>query len=83
LAPYPLGARWRKIISHQRNGKPYFVYADTQVCKCLYVGVEAAYQRYQKLLVERKIAADRRMTAEMNMDAAMDWDMWGPWDPWY
>ena len=73
----------RKLITHQRNGKVYYVYADALNCQCLYVGNAAAYQRYQQLLVERQIAAQQRMTAEMNMDAAMNWDMYGPWDPWW
>jgi hypothetical protein len=73
----------RKIISHQRGDKVFYVYADALACKCLYVGNQAAYQRYQQLLVERQIAVQQRMTAEMNMDAAMNWDMWGPWDPWW
>ena len=71
----------RKLISHQRNGKVYYVYADALNCQCLYVGNEAAYQRYQQMLIDRQIAAQQRMTAEMNYDAAMDWDLYGPWDP--
>jgi hypothetical protein len=73
----------RKLISHQRGGKVYYVYADALNCKCLYVGDEAAYQRYQQLQVERQIAAQQRMTAEMNYDAQMNWDLYGPWDPWW
>ena len=73
----------RKIISHQRGGKVYYVYADALACKCMYIGNEAAYQRYQQLLVERQIAAQQRLAAEMNMDAAINWGMWGPWDPWW
>jgi len=73
----------RKLITHQRQGKVYYVYADALNCKCLYVGDAAAYQRYQQLQIERQIAAQQRMAAEMNYDAAMNWDLYGPWDPWW
>jgi hypothetical protein len=73
----------RKLTIHQRNGKNYYVYADALNCKCLYVGNEAAYQRFQQLQVERQIAAQQRMTAEMNMEANMDWGLYGPWDPYW
>jgi hypothetical protein len=73
----------RKLISHERGGKVYYVYADALNCKCLYVGDEAAYQRLQQLQVERQIAAQERLAAEMNYDATMNWDLYGPWDPWW
>jgi hypothetical protein len=73
----------RKLVTHQYKGKVYYVYADALNCKCLYVGDEAAYQRFQQLQVERQIAAQQRMTAEMNYDAGMNWGMYGPWDPWW
>lgn len=73
----------RKLITHQRNGKVYYVYADALNCQCLYVGDEAAYQRFQALQEEKQIAAQERMAAEMNYEASMDWGMYGPWDPWW
>ena len=63
----------RKLISHERDGKVYFVYADADNCKCLYAGNQENYQRYQSLSVKKNIA-------EMNEAAPMDWGMWGPWD---
>ena len=63
----------RKLISHERDGKVYFVYADADNCKCLYAGNQENYQRYQSLSVKKNIA-------EMNAAAPMDWGMWGPWD---
>jgi hypothetical protein len=74
----------RKLVPHTRtDGTLYYLYADAGECKCLYVGTEAAYQRYQKICVKQQIAEDNRMTAQMNEDAAMDWGMWEPWGPWW
>lgn len=72
----------RKLVQHERNGRVYYIYADARHCKCLYAGNEEAYQRYQKLALDKQIAEDRRMAAEMNEDAAMNWGLWGPWGPW-
>lgn len=58
------------------DGQNLFVYADSQHCKCVYVGTEAAYDRYQKLKVDQQIAQNEE-------NAAMDWDTWGGWGPWY
>lgn len=64
----------RKVVTHERNGKNYYVYADADYCKCLYAGNQENYQRFEKLLVKQNIA-------EMNADASMDWGRWGPWGP--
>ena len=70
----------RKVAHVIRDGKLLFVYADSQFCKCMYVGSEAAYQRYQKLALEKNIAAEESMAVE---DADMDWGAWGTWGPLY
>ncbi len=72
----------RKLVLHQHNGKIYYIYADATSCKCLYVGNEKAYQRYQKLSIEKSIAEHQRIAAEMNENSAMNWGLWGPWGPW-
>ena len=62
----------RKVVVHEHDGKPRYVYADAQDCKCVYVGNERNYDEFQKLSVKQEIA-------EENMDASLDWGMWGPW----
>jgi hypothetical protein len=64
----------RKIVIHEQNGEPRYVYADAEGCRCVYVGDEKNYDEFQRLSVRQQIAED-------NVDAAMDWGMWGPW-PW-
>lgn len=66
----------RKITHLDRNGQLVFVYADGKFCKCMYVGTEAEYQRFQKLTLERDIAMDESVAAE---NASMDWTAWGTW----
>jgi hypothetical protein len=69
----------RKLVSHERAGKVYFVYADADYCKCLYVGNQENYQRYNSMSVNKNIAEMNENAADMNEDALMDWGMWGPW----
>jgi hypothetical protein len=72
----------RALVQMQKDGAPYWVVADPTVCQCLYVGDQAAYQRYEQLKLRKEYADEQLMTAEMNADAAMNWSMWGPWGPW-
>ncbi len=65
----------QKLFSKTRDGRLYFLYADPEFCHCLYVGDEAAYDRYQKLSVEKEIAEEEET-------AAMNWEMWGPYPGW-
>ena len=69
----------QKIVPRALDGKVLYFYADAATCKCLYVGSEKAYQRYQRFAVEKQIAAEQAMAAETNWDMGMDWGMWGPW----
>jgi hypothetical protein len=65
----------RKIVIHDQNGKPRYIYADAEGCKCVYGGSEKNYDEFQRLSVNQETAQD-------NLDASMDWGMWGPWPVW-
>ena len=71
----------RKIVVRQASGQPYYIYADATDCKCIYVGTQKAYQRFEKMAIEQNVAAEEEMAWE---DAPV-WDMgmWGPWGPWW
>jgi hypothetical protein len=60
-----------------------YVYADPQFCHCLFVGNDRAYERHQRMMVEKKIADERLQAAAMREDAAFDWGAWGPYDDWW
>lgn len=59
------------------DGTNRFVWADATDCKCIYVGTEAAYDRYQKLAVNKQIANEEEAAASLS------WGRWGAWGPWY
>ena len=64
-----------KVVQHTRGGTIGYVYADPVACGCLYVGDQAAFERYRQEVLQRQLANEREMTAQMNMD---QWDE-GPW----
>ena len=68
----------RKVVRYTRNGQPQYVYADPETCKCLYVGDEQRYQKYQELSLQKKIADEQMSAAQTNWDASMNWGAWGP-----
>jgi hypothetical protein len=63
----------RKVVRDTRDGQPEYVYADPERCKCVYVGDEKRYQRYQELSLQKQIA-DEQLSEERTY--------WGPWGPW-
>jgi hypothetical protein len=66
-------------FSHQvRNNVVVYTYADPTICDCLYVGNQAAYDRYRQEVFAKNLANEQQMTAETYQ---MDWGGWGP--GWY
>lgn len=72
----------RKLLPQNHDGKMYYVYAD-KTCGCLYVGTENAYQRYEQLAEQRKIARENLEAARAYQESELNWDTWGPWGPWW
>lgn len=67
-----------KFSRQVRNNAVIFIYADPTICDCLYVGDQAAYDRYRREVFAKNIANEQAMTAESYQ---MDWGGWGP--GWY
>lgn len=68
----------RTIFTREKDGETVYLYADPDFCKCLYAGLQPAFDRYQRLSIAERMSQERVEAAEMNEDAAMDWGMWGP-----
>jgi len=61
------------------NGKVFYAYKD-EAKGIAYVGDEAAYQRYQQLAIQQRIARENYRAAEMNRDLANGWyGAYGPY----
>ncbi len=72
-----------KVQFSVKNNQPLYWYADPVNCNCVWTGDQAAYDRYQRLVVESNIAEEQQETAEMMEEAAFGPGYWGwmggPW----
>jgi hypothetical protein len=67
----------RNVVLRQGDGAPYYVFADPDECRCLYVGSAAQYEEYRKLRRQRDIADEEWLTAADRED--LIGGIWGPW----
>ncbi|MGA8193463.1 MAG: hypothetical protein WB902_08840 [Acetobacteraceae bacterium] len=67
-----------KFAQQVRNNVVLHIYADPTICDCLYVGNQAAYDRYRQEVFAKNLANEQQMTAQIN---EMNWGPWGP--GWY
>jgi phosphate starvation-inducible protein PhoH len=68
-----------QFVQQVRNNQVVFAYADPTVCDCLYIGNQAAYDRFRHEMYVRNIVNEQQATAQFyNMEM-------GPWGPgwWY
>ena len=72
-----------RFVRQTVNGQVTYLYADPTICRCLYVGGQQAYARYQQTVFQQRIASEQLMTAQMNQDLAWDWAPWGGPGWWY
>ena len=65
------------------SGRYVYLYADPLVCGCLYVGSDAAYAQYRKMIFQQNIADEQETTAQLYSDPAWSFGGWGggPWGP--
>jgi len=71
------------FLSQIKGDKVIYLYADPLVCNCLYVGTQAAYDRYRQEVFQRQLANEQQVTADVLADDSWDWSPWGPgWWAW-
>ena len=67
----------RTLIPQERDNRLYYVYADPDLCKCLYVGTSMQYEQ----ALQKSYASDQSIAVGQELNALV-WDLWAPW-PWY
>ena len=67
----------RTLIPQERDDRLYYVYADPDLCKCLYVGTSTQYER----ALQKGFANDQSIAVGQELNA-LAWDLWVPW-PWF
>lgn len=66
-------AKMRTLAAHKfnkvvQNGRLVFVYPDPNVCNCIYLGYEEAFERYRKLLLARGGGDEEAVTVALDRD---------------
>ena len=69
----------RKLIKQEKKGRLYYVYADTDFCKCLYTGTQEAYQKYRHFAKQQELMEDKIEAASQDEAMPIDWDPMGDW----
>lgn len=57
----------------------FYIYADPDLCSCLYVGRQQEFDELQKLAVERQISDQQMFANELQQDQSLGWGPTGPW----
>ncbi len=65
----------RKLVAQERDGHLYYVYADPDLCKCLYVGTATQYEQAR----EKQLANDEVVAVQDNLSVPIFWGPWGDW----
>ena len=71
LTPY-------KIERKLRGNGFYYLYAVPEQ-NLVYIGNQAAYAKYQDILIQQEIANANLSAAQINMSAAEQWNDWSFW----
>jgi hypothetical protein len=61
-----------------RDGQPHYWFADPYQCMCVYQGNAKAYQQYQNLRIQQRIAEEQEETAALNQDTAIQMNTFDP-----
>ena len=66
----------RKLVAHRQEDRLYYVYADPEVCRCLFIGSAEQYQvaRQKRRESEQLVAIQEHLD-----DDSVVWDVWAPW----
>jgi uncharacterized protein YceK len=71
LTPY-------KVERKLRHNEFYYLYAVPEQ-NLVYIGNQAAYGKYQELLIQQEIANANLNAAQMQMNTAQQWNDWSCW----
>jgi hypothetical protein len=66
----------RGIVRRQRDGQASYIFADRDVCRCLYTGTEQQYEAYRRLARQQNAADEHKAVAD-DMSDYRAWGIWG------
>lgn len=72
----------RSVTRIARPDQTYYIYADPDLCACLYVGRQAEYDALTRLGMERRLSDEQLAANEIDQNQAAGWLPAGPWGNW-
>lgn len=66
-----------EVAVRSKGDQPIYYYADPNVCRCIYLGNEANYQAYRRLLIERNMRSGPVAVTPQDMEAEEEWGVLG------
>ena len=57
------------------DGAVRYWFADAQFCRCVYVGDQAAYQKFKQMQFQAQLASEQNQAAQMQAEAAQEEQM--------
>jgi len=67
----------RKVIPVQEDGQTYYLYADADFCRCLYVGDEPAFRRFEDLMYLKNLQRNTCIDDRLRSTQAEPWREFG------
>jgi hypothetical protein len=61
-----------------KDGQARYWFADPYQCNCVFKGDAKAYQQYQNLRIQQRIAEEQEEAAALNQDAALQMNTFDP-----
>ena len=67
----------RKVISVEEDGQTYYIYADADFCRCLYVGDETAFNRFEDMMYRKNLERNSCIDDRLRSTQAEPWREFG------
>jgi hypothetical protein len=70
-----------RLVQRFRDDSVAYLYADPLVCRCLYIGGQGAFGRYQQERLQQRLADEQVEASQFGYGGAFGWGPWGGFDP--
>lgn len=70
-----------RLVQRFHDDRVAYLYADPVVCRCLYVGGQGAYGRYQQERLQQRLADEQVEATQFGYGGGFGWGPWGGFGP--
>ncbi|UCF31085.1 MAG: hypothetical protein JSV26_01270 [bacterium] len=66
-----------RVFPQPEGDEVYYVYADSEDCRCLYVGDSLAFARFEELIREENYSRSQCIDERLRQRSEQSWQAWG------